>query len=392
MAVTAPYTMTPLEIARGMVFGGPTPGSSSDRGQLGQPAPHPRAALEEILREALEATPCVVAFSGGRDSSALLAVAAAVARRDGLPLPLPVTRRHGSIGDADESRWQELVVRHLALPDWEVVEVPDGDLDLLGPIATPRLLEHGVTWSPLSHQDAPVVTRASGGAVVDGEGGDQMLIESLHRIAPVAQLLRSGGAPSLRPAAKAAAALAPPALGRISHRRRVRRFDVSWLRAEAREQLERDHARELASRPLRFSASVALVPRRGPLRLGLMTRAYFAGLRDVDYFYPFLDERFASALGRLGGWRGVGTRTEAMRMLVGDLLPDAILRRGTKARFNAVLFGGATRRFVEDWSGDGVDHRLVDVEVLRRIWRSENPHARTAALLQSAWLAGRRDP
>ena len=43
----------------------------------------PRQALDDVLRPALESGPCFVTFSGGRDSSAVLAAATDLARREG---------------------------------------------------------------------------------------------------------------------------------------------------------------------------------------------------------------------------------------------------------------------------------------------------------------------
>ena len=43
------------------------------------------------MLRALRRPPCLVSFSGGLDSSALLAVATAVARREGLDDPVPAT-------------------------------------------------------------------------------------------------------------------------------------------------------------------------------------------------------------------------------------------------------------------------------------------------------------
>lgn len=108
------YRMTPLEIASGWVGGlDPPPEETSE-----VPA-HPLEALKAILLPALERQPCAVAFSGGRDSSAILAVAVDLARREGLPLPVPVTNVFPDAPETDELVWQELVIRHLALGEWE---------------------------------------------------------------------------------------------------------------------------------------------------------------------------------------------------------------------------------------------------------------------------------
>ena len=59
----------------------------------GRPAGTALAALEAAIMPALLRSPCLVSFSGGRDSSAVLAVAARLARGAGLADPIPITIR-----------------------------------------------------------------------------------------------------------------------------------------------------------------------------------------------------------------------------------------------------------------------------------------------------------
>ena len=79
-------------------------GDGDDRGLT------PLAALEEAILPALRRPPCLVSFSGGRDSSCVLAAATRAARREGLQPPVPVTLRvsnapsGGGIGMAGASR------------------------------------------------------------------------------------------------------------------------------------------------------------------------------------------------------------------------------------------------------------------------------------------------
>src|SRR5687767_6252 len=77
--------------------------------------PLPVTALQDVLVPALRRPPCVVAFSGGRDSALVLAGAVAAARREGLDEPIAVSVRFPNAPDADESHWQERVVRYLKL-------------------------------------------------------------------------------------------------------------------------------------------------------------------------------------------------------------------------------------------------------------------------------------
>jgi hypothetical protein len=82
--------MSELEVLVGFVRGLPP----RPLDPLPPEGPTPRAALEELLAEELARQPCFVSFSGGRDSSALLATALDVARRRGLPEPAAFTLRY----------------------------------------------------------------------------------------------------------------------------------------------------------------------------------------------------------------------------------------------------------------------------------------------------------
>ena len=77
-------------------------------------------------------------------------------------------------------------------------------------------------------------------------------------------------------------------------------------------------------------------------------------------------------------------------MLVGDLLPEPVLSRSTKARFDNVFWTEHARELVADWEGEGVDPSIVDIDRLRAEWASETPEAHTFTLLQSVWLTRAR--
>ena len=178
------YLMTPLEIAWGYV---PGHTEALPRPAVGQA--DPRVALEHVVGEALRNPPCGVAFSGGRDSSAVLAIATHVARREGLADPVPITRVFPDAPAADEGQWQELVVGHLELADWQRVSIHD-ELDVVGPLAAAHLVEHGVVWPPMIHADVPLLGSLRGGSLIDGEGGDEVLGVDAHRVAPLTRLAR----------------------------------------------------------------------------------------------------------------------------------------------------------------------------------------------------------
>jgi hypothetical protein len=102
------FALTPLEIAGGLPLG-----MDDDEPHLPE-APaglSPIAAFEDVVRSALVRPPCVVTFSGGRDSSAILAVAMRLARDEGHEPPVAVTLQFladdtGIERDADDRTYE----------------------------------------------------------------------------------------------------------------------------------------------------------------------------------------------------------------------------------------------------------------------------------------------
>ena len=132
----------------------------------------PRDELELVIdQEYASGRQVFVCFSGGRDSSAVLALATHVARRRGATLPVPVTLRFAEHPESDESQWQEMVVRHLDLPEWIVIDRPDADL--LDPGITERLDAWGLFYPSQIGSYLPIVEAAAGGVLLTGEGGDE---------------------------------------------------------------------------------------------------------------------------------------------------------------------------------------------------------------------------
>ena len=375
------YLMSPMEIAWGHI-----------RGHVGQfpPSPGPRTnareALERVVRDALLRPPCGVAFSGGRDSSLVLAVAAHVARRDGLREPVPITRVFPEVADAAEQDWQDAVIRHLRLRDWHRVVIHD-ELDVVGPLAAAHLLEHGVVWPPTIAGDVPLVEAVPGGTVIDGEGGDEVLGVGAHRTAPLHRLVRRPLPLRWRRIRSALGSLAPPGVRGRHERRRASKLPLTWLRPAASEPLLLAVERTEAERPLAFAASVRMVPLRRTQVLGGRNRRILAKGRGVQFSSPLLHPDVVNALAREGGMLGKGDRTRVLRGMASDLLPEEVLARTHKAVFTRCYMGRPTREFAADWSGEGVDAELVDPQELRRLWLTESPPATTAALLQSAWLS-----
>ncbi len=108
---------------------------------------------------------------------------------------------------------------------------------------------------------------------------------------------------------------------------------------------------------------------------------------DVQVINPFLHETVLAEFAAAGGPTGFASRTEAMRTLFGDLLPDAVLDRPGKAGFGGAFWGPSFRAFAGAWRGEGVDPAHVDVDALRGNWLTAEPDFRTALILHAAWLS-----
>ena len=372
--------LSDLELAAGTAIGGestvPLPGTALDA----------REALEQACVAALVREPCIVSFSGGRDSSAVLATAVRVARERGLAAPIPVSLRFPDVPSTEESSWQELVIRHMRLTDWVRIEIGD-ELDFLGPWARAGLSKHGLLWPANAHFHSPIFERAGGGSVLTGLDGDGLLGGWRWRRAQA--VLERRARPAPRDVMRVALALAPESV-RAARLARRQQLHVSWLRPDARRLLAGLLARERASEPRPWPARVAWFAGRRYLKLGVHSLALLAEAHDVEVHHPLLDPTFLSALAARGGPAGYGTRQEATRALFGDLLPAELVVRPTKGEFGMALWGPQARRFAAHRDGAGVDPELVDADLLRAVWSKPNPPLGAATLLQHAWLEATR--
>lgn len=345
----------------------------------GEPGSSPRAVLEELVRPAVERGGCIVLFSGGRDSSAMLALATHVARKIGADDPVPVTVRHPKAPLSDEREWQQAVIDHLALARHHVLEF-DGEQSYLGSAAQSGLARHGLVWPSALQTHEAIYRHLDPGPMITGEGGD--LVVAGRRVTSVAAALRS------RHARSAASALADAAVPGRMRRRRVESGAPSWrwLTPEGARRLRARLAAEKPE-PLAWSRALPDLAGRRVARLGALNFVEAAKEFRLDVTNPFDEGAFIFALADVGGFRGIGDRTEVMRFLFSDLLPDAVLARTTKAAFNETRWRSGEREFARTWSGAGIDHDLVDAELLRAEWLSERPHPLASYAIQGAWLA-----
>jgi len=376
--------LTELEIASGLVLG-TMPGTPLPPARL-----EARHALEQAVLPALERPPCLVSFSGGRDSSAVLALATHVARREGLPLPVPATNLFPTVEHADEGEWQERVVRHLGLDEWIRLE-HERELDCVGPVAAGVLSRHGLLWPFNAHFHAPLLQRAAGGALLSGVGGDELLLIS-NRSRWI-ELLRGRARPQARDALRLGFALSPRPVRRWARSRRVP-IDFAWLTPAAQRTIARTWADEQVRQPRRWRDVVDWVRRLRYIEVGTGSLATLAADDDVRIVHPFLDPTFVAAIAAAPRSRRFETRTQAMTHLFGDLLPADLLARRTKASFDGAFWNEPSRTFVSGWDGSGLDHEVVDVDALRAEWSTDSPDPRTYTLAQALWLrtrAGSRD-
>jgi len=374
------YRMTALEVAAGWVAGYEKADErATDAGA------DPLAVLEKLLLPALESPPCFVEFSGGRDSSALLAVAVDVARRHGLTLPVPMTRVFPEVPESREDEWQEEVVRQLEISEWHRSEYTD-EFDLLGPTAVRSLSQYGLIWPATIHARALVWEAARGGTVVSGEGGDEIF--GRRRITPLAGLLAKSVHPRKRAVARTLVAFAPTPIRRsLIGRDLGKSADRPWLREDFQRDFRSTLIEDRLTEPLWWNDSTRRHRNRRADRLGIHNLRLSGAMMGVNYVAPFHDVAFLGALANRGGRLGFPGRSAAMKALFGSLLPPKFLERASKAEFTRTLVCQESRSFIVNWNGHGVDNDLVDPEALKREWSSERPHAGSLPLLQAAWIA-----
>ncbi|MDT5284921.1 MAG: hypothetical protein QOJ20_6116 [Mycobacterium sp.] len=380
------YRMTRLELASGMVFGVDPHTPPFPDAPNGLTA---RAALENVVLAALLRPPCVVSFSGGRDSSAVLALAVHVARRECLPLPIPVSLRFPQCEDADEDEWQELLVRHLRLQDWTRLCF-DHELDAVGPYAQAVMAQHGLLWPLNAHFHLPVVEQAPGGSLLTGFGGDELLHPGWvwHR---VNQVLAGQTRLRRRDLVRIAVAYGPAPLRRVALRRRLRHVPPRpWLGPDVQRRVVEASLDDLVAEPVRWDVGTDIAWwRLRYRRVAEDSLGRVGHMHGVTVRHPLTDGLFLAAVAREAGRTGFSDRTVAMEHLVGDLLPAELKARPTKAVLTGAFWNRHAIGFVTNWNGAGVDPDLVEVDVLRRMWTATDtlPDGRTFSLLQSAWLA-----
>jgi hypothetical protein len=377
--------LEPLEIAAGFVL------ESTARPRL-PPLEHEgrgaRQALEDLVLSHLVSGRGSVSFSGGRDSSLVLAVACHVARREGLPDPVAITMRHDS-PQSDERAYQELVIAHLGVKDWVTVDVQDR-MDVMGPEATALLEVTGVQAPPNAYLHLSVVKAAPRGTMMTGGGGDQYLGSTGGR---VIRVLRRRARPRPRDLLTLGYALTP---SWIRGRREARQpFPwAPWLAPSAERALRERRATASARLPaIRWDTVARIFARSRNQRLTQANLETIGALHGVPIASPLADPFFVDAWASEMGAAGPPSRTRAMYHLGGDLLPKALLERPTKAIFGAVVFGPCFRDFANRWSPSDLSLEvgaLLDADRLASAWAEPTPPFHSLMLVQHAWLTVRK--
>lgn len=377
--------LSPLELATHVLFG------ADDRTVL--PAAErdvsARQALERSVLEALRRPPCLVTFSGGRDSSAMLGLAARVARQEGLAAPIPLTGIYHSAPAAEEHTWQELVIEHIGAHDWLRREYGD-ELDLVGPVATGLMRREGLPYPFNLHLLEPLIGEARGGSLITGVGGDQVL----HPAGGFRNVLAGRVRPSARDLAWVAVGLSPRPLRRRVLRGRLK-LGFSWMRPDANAQLSRATLEAELRQPVRWDRQLLNVWGSRTMQENVRRIGGLALEHDVAIRHPFAEAGFVRALAREGGRFGFPSRTAAMELLFANIMPPELNRRSTKATFHDVVFNNDTRAFVASLDEQRLAYalavldldELVDPQALLTEWRGAEPNPNSFLLLQACWLA-----
>jgi asparagine synthase (glutamine-hydrolysing) len=365
-----------LEIATGIVFGVDTSIPEPPRG-IGDP----RTALERDLIGSLQKPPCGVAFSGGRDSSAVLAVATLVARKHQLPDPIPVTLRFPGVENTDETSYQVSVVRYLGLAEWARLE-PGDSLDILGDAATELTQRHGLLYPGNIQFLVPMLDAVRGGALLTGLGGDEVLAGHPNYTLAASLLGRR------RPSRRLMRDLAKRYVFRKRRRDQIRTElagNFPWLVPDARrEVIERLVEVQLTDSLLADRHLTSITYRMRYLHRAQTDMATVAADFEVTASHPLLGAEFVGAIADRAGRVGRPSRTEAMEDLFGDALPPEIIQRTSKALFDDVFWTHMTSEQVETLSlGPLADH--IDGPALREVWRSDAVKGNTYLIAKYLW-------
>lgn len=282
---------------------------------------------------------------------------------------------------ADESSWQDLVLRHLEIDERIIIDVRT-DFDLVGPLVGKLLLRHGILWPLNVYLHAAFVEQARAGSLMTGMMGDGLF--GGGRWLAVKEVLAGRRKPVPRDVLRLGLAFAPRWVRERVMERRIE--PLPWLQPEARAAFIESRSQAEASTPWQWDRWIDQLSRRRAWRIAKESMDQLAAAEGTTHVEPLADRSFLASLAHTGGKRGIGDRTRIMRALFADVLPDQVLARSDKAVFGSAFIGAETREFAWTWKGGGVDPAIVDPDALRAAWLAERFNTRAALLLQAAWL------
>jgi Asparagine synthase len=374
----SPFELSPLELASGLVFGTESRPAAPSPDRIHS---DPVEALGRAMLPALVRGPCFVSFSGGRDSSVVLAAAVSAARLEGLPLPVPITNMFPDATASSEREWQELVVAHLGLTDWVRLELRE-ELDCVGPLARRILERHGLLWPFNAHFHVPVLEVARGGTLLTGIGGDELLGTS--HWARAEAVLSGGTRPGARDILRVGLALAPTALRRaVTRRRHPGGAHLPWLTESANQELRRRSAEEIADEPRRWADRWTWWHERRETEIGLSSLDLIATDEGARIEHPLTDPGFSRSVGDLAARKRLYDRTGLLLAAFSSLLPTAVLARTSKAAFGSVFFGRESRALTDRAVETLRSLEPVDPAALHEEWSGPSPDAHSFLLLQA---------
>jgi asparagine synthetase B (glutamine-hydrolysing) len=373
-----PQKATPLEVLSGYPYA-PSTSASGPRRAVSSSEQSPVEWLVDFCRQ--QDRPIAVEFSGGVDSTLVFAAAVRAARESDGPLPLPVTVLCRGIPEADETEWQDAVLRGLGISDRLVLTV-DAELDLIEPRAMGLLERYGQVWPATTFPLSLVHEHVRGLRLLTGHGGDEVL--GPRRLTPaliVAAKIRHGKVPNRSDLGRVRSDFT---LTRTRAKRRLgEQVGLTWIREPWRERVLAHLAARSWREPWNPRSAIRHLCDLTAVRRFEDSITWVASLNDVELQSPLQHPAFLESVSRNVRLRELRGRESVARALFGDLIPPLVLGRRSKAQFNRAFFNDCSREFSRqaDMKHLGVD--IVDPAELRRVWSSEAPPPMSAMLLQA---------
>ena len=146
---------------------------------------------------------------------------------------------------------------------------------------------------------------------------------------------------------------------------------LPWLRPRAQRRLRAKLAAWSADAPRELTRRLAWVRSSRYLEVVTAALELTANDNDVLLVHPLLSVRLWAQVAQAAMPLGFDGRSDGMRRLFGDLLPDDICTRGSKALFDDAFWTARTRDHVQSFDGAGVPDEWVDPAALADHWQQE---------------------